>query len=78
MLAAALHDIWDTPVTPELLPIGDEGELLQKSEDTVGPYILQDFFLYHMIMRGGSPAKVLRLARSPSRACSTGPRCCTG
>ena len=62
VLAAALHDIWDTPVTPELLPIGDEGELLQKSEDSVGPYILQDFFLYHMVMRGGSPAKVLRLA----------------
>ena len=61
-LAAALNDIWDTPVTPELLPIGDEGELLQKSEDSVGPYILQDFFLYHMVMRGGSPAKVLRLA----------------
>ncbi len=61
-LAAALRDIWDTPVTPELLPIGDEGELLQKSEDSVGPYILQDFFLYHMVMRGGSPAKVLRLA----------------
>ena len=53
VLAAALRDIWDTPVTPELL---------QKSEDSVGPYILQDFFLYHMIMRGGSPAKVLRLA----------------
>ena len=61
-LAAALHDIWDTPVTPELLPIGDEGELLQKSEDSVGPYILQDFFLCHMVMRGGSPEKVLRLA----------------
>ena len=28
----------------------------------MGPYILQDFFLYHMVMRGGSPAKVLRLA----------------
>ena len=54
-LAAALNDIWDTPVTPELLPIGDEGELLQKSEDSVGPYILQDFFLWHMVMRGGSP-----------------------
>ena len=42
VLAAALRDIWDTPVTPELLPIGEEGELLQKSEDSVGPYILQD------------------------------------
>lgn len=62
VLSSALNDIWDTPVTPELLPIGEEGELLQKSEDSVGPYILQDFFLYHMVMRGGSPAKVLRLA----------------
>lgn len=62
VLAAALHDIWDTPVTPELLPIGEQGELLQKSEDSVGPYILQDFFLWHMVMRGGSPEKVLRLA----------------
>ena len=61
-LSAALNDIWDTPVTPELLPIGDEGELLQKSEDSVGPYILQDFFLWHMVMRGGTPEKVLRLA----------------
>ena len=61
-LGEALHDIWDTPVTPELLPIGDEGELLQKSEDSVGPYVLQDFFLWHMVMRGGSPEKVLRLA----------------
>lgn len=63
-LSAALHDIWDTPVTPELLPIGDEGELLQKSEDSVGPYILQDFFLWHMVMRGGTPEKVLRLAET--------------
>ena len=62
VLGAALHDIWDTPVTPELLPIGDDGELIQKSEDSVGPYILQDFFLWHMVMRGGSPEKVLRLA----------------
>ena len=61
-LGEALHDIWDTPVTPELLPIGDEGELIQKSEDSVGPYVLQDFFLWHMVMRGGSPEKVLRLA----------------
>ena len=61
-LAAALHDIWDTPVTPELLPIGDEGELLQKSEDSVGPYNLQDFFLYYLVDHGFAPEKVLRLA----------------
>lgn len=63
VLAEALLDIDSTPVTPELLPISDEGELIQKSEDSVGPYILQDFFLYHMIMRGGSPEKVLAIAR---------------
>lgn len=62
VLADALHDVWDTPVTPELLPISAEGDLLQKSEDSVGPYILQDFFLFHMIMRGEKPEKVLRLA----------------
>ena len=62
VLQASLMDVWNTPVTPELLPISDEGDLLQKSEDEVGPYILQDFFLWHMIMRGGSPEKVLRLA----------------
>ncbi len=61
-LRGALNDIQDTPVTPELLPPSRNGELLQKSEDSVGPYILQDFFLYHMVMRGGSPEKVLRLA----------------
>lgn len=61
-LADALRDINDTPVTPELLPISESGELLQKSEDSVGPYILQDFFTWHMVMRGGTPEKVLRLA----------------
>ena len=63
VLAEALLDIDSTPVTPELLPISDEGELIQKSEDSVGPYILQDFFLYHMVMRGGSPEKVLAIAQ---------------
>lgn len=62
-LAAALIDICDTPVTPELLPLTDEGELIQKSEDSVGPYDLQDFFLWHMIIRGGTPEKVVRLAK---------------
>jgi NAD+ synthase (glutamine-hydrolysing) len=62
MLRDALIDIEDTPVTPELLPISRNGELLQKSEESVGPYDLQDFFLFHMVMRGGSPEKVLRLA----------------
>ena len=71
VLAAALLDIDSTPVTPELLPIGDEGELIQKSEDTVGPYILQDFFLKHMVMRGGSPEKVVRLGEIAYRGMFT-------
>lgn len=62
VLRDALMDIWNTPVTPELLPLSESGELIQKSEDSVGPYDLQDFFLYHLVIRGGSPDKVLRLA----------------
>jgi len=62
ILRDALLDIWNTPVTPELLPLSQSGELLQKSEDSVGPYDLQDFFLHHLVRRGGKPEKVLRLA----------------
>jgi NAD+ synthase (glutamine-hydrolysing) len=56
-----LHDIVDTPITPELLPL-DNGALTQKTEDTVGPYELHDFFLYHAIRSGARPAKVFLLA----------------
>lgn len=62
VLSEALLDILDTPVTPELLPISEQGELLQKSEDSVGPYSLQDFFLYHMIIRGTEPKKLIRIS----------------
>jgi len=57
-----LHDIVDTPISPELLPLKD-GRLTQRTEDTVGPYELLDFFLYHAIRSGARPAKVLALAR---------------
>ncbi len=57
-----LHDILDTPITPELLPKGKEGELVQKTEDTIGPYELHDFFLYHFKRYGAEPAKILWLA----------------
>ena len=60
-LCETLHDIIDTPVSPELLPPSG-GEISQKTEDTVGPYELHDFFLYHMLRHGYSPAKVLRAA----------------
>ena len=60
-LAACLRDILDTPVSPELLP-PKEGEIAQKTEDLVGPYELHDFFLYYVMRRGFSPAKIYRLA----------------
>ncbi len=61
--AAVLHDISATPISPELLPLGKEGALEQKTEETVGPYALHDFFLYHAIRYGFPPRKVFVLAR---------------
>ena len=60
---AILLDILDTPVSPELLPLGKNGEMLQKTEDTVGPYELHDFFLYYMLRFGFSPSKIYFLAK---------------
>ena len=59
---ATLHDIVATPVSPELLPADEKGEIAQKTEDLVGPYELHDFLLYHFIRRGASPRKLLFLA----------------
>jgi len=56
-----LLDILDTPVSPELLP-ADNGDIAQKTEDIVGPYILHDFFLYNMLRRGYSPKKLYFVA----------------
>ena len=60
-LTLVLEDILDTPVSPELLP-AVQGNISQITEDLVGPYELHDFFLYHMLRWGSSPAKILRLA----------------
>ena len=57
-----LLDIVDTPVSPELLPSDNKGEIAQKTEDLVGPYELHDFFLYYTLRFGFTPKKVLRLA----------------
>lgn len=57
-----LLDIVDTPVSPELLPPDAEGNIAQKSEDTVGPYVLHDFFLYHCVRLNYSPKKIFLLA----------------
>jgi len=63
VLADALWDVLDCPVTPELLPIsGDEIE--QKSEENVGSYSLQDYFTHKICICGFSPAKTLRLAKT--------------
>jgi len=61
-LQDTLYDILDTPVSPELLP-PDGNEIVQKTEDLVGPYELHDFFLYHMLRLTQSPAKIYRLAK---------------
>lgn len=57
-----LTDIFNTPVSPELLPAKD-GEISQITEDLVGPYELHDFFLYNGIRWGFPPKKVYRLAQ---------------
>ena len=62
VLADALWDVLDCPVTPELLPIHDD-QIEQKSEENVGSYSLQDFFTHKMMICGFSPAKTLRIAK---------------
>ena len=62
VLKAALYDVLDCPVTPELLPIHDD-QIEQKSEDAVGSYSLQDFFTHKMLICGFTPSKTFRLAK---------------
>ena len=61
-LRTILLDIISTPVSPELLPSGENEEIEQRTEDVVGPYELHDFFLYHFIRYGATPRKILYLA----------------
>ncbi len=58
-----LHAIADTPISPELLPPAEDGTIRQETEDTLGPYELHDFFLYHVVRNGFTPEKILFLAR---------------
>ncbi len=62
-VSQVLRDIADTPITPELLPLDDTGNLKQQTEDTIGPYILHDFFLFQVVRNGFAPKKVLYLAQ---------------
>ena len=60
-IADIIDDILDTPISPELLPPKDD-EIVQETEEIVGPYELHDFFLYHFIKYGAKPSKILYLA----------------
>ena len=57
-----LIDVLDTPISPELTPAGKDGQILQVTEDIVGPYELHDFFLFNMLRYGFTPAKLYLLA----------------
>ena len=59
-----LLDIVDTPISPELLPADQQGQITQKTEVLVGPYELHDFFLYYTLRYGFKPSKIFRLAVS--------------
>ena len=57
-----LLDIVDTPISPELIPADEQGNIKQKTEDLVGPYELHDFFIYHFLRFGFRPSKIFFLA----------------
>ena len=60
---ATLLDIVDTPISPELIPADEDGNISQKTEDLVGPYELHDFFLYYTLRFGFRPSKIFYLAQ---------------
>lgn len=62
--AHTLQDIIDTPISPELIPADEKGDIAQKTEDLVGPYELHDFFLYYFLRFGFSPKKIFLLAKN--------------
>ena len=62
-VSETLIDVVETPISPELTPADEEGNIKQKTEDLVGPYELHDFFLYYMMRFGFRPAKIYMLAQ---------------
>lgn len=62
-----IEDIIDTPVSPELLPPNADGTIAQKTEETVGSYILHDFFLYYTLRYGMTPAEIFALCQEAVR-----------
>ena len=61
-ITAILLDIIQTPISPELLPTDENGEIAQRTEDKVGPYELHDFFMYHFLRYGFTAEKVAYMA----------------
>ncbi len=58
-----LQDILATPISPELLPPDEKGNIIQQTESKIGPYVLHDFFTYHFLRYGATPSKILKIAR---------------
>ncbi len=58
-----LLSILDTPISPELLPLDENQNITQETEKIVGPYVLNDFFLYHFVRYNYSPKKIAILAK---------------
>jgi NAD+ synthase (glutamine-hydrolysing) len=61
-ISELLLNILDTPISPELLPPNEEGQITQHTEDSTGPYELHDFFIYHTVKNGFTPRKIYALA----------------
>jgi NAD+ synthase (glutamine-hydrolysing) len=62
-LREVLYAILDTPISPELLPADAKGQISQLTENSIGPYELHDFFLYHFVRHGARPRRIVDLAR---------------
>ena len=63
MATETLLDIVDTPISPELIPADENGNIKQKTEDLVGPYELHDFFIYYFLRYGFRPKKIFLMAQ---------------
>ena len=77
-LRRVLLDILDTPVSPELLPATETGEIAQQTESLVGPYELHDFYLYYVLRFGFGPEKFTGWRRPHLPGNTPQRRCCTG
>ncbi len=69
-MKTVIEDIIDTPVSPELLPPNADGTIAQKTEETVGSYILHDFFLYYTLRYGMPPDEIFALCQEAVRRSS--------